>query len=191
MNTIHFLIDRGRGCGHTYIIMMNKNGETVALAREICAEAAGPWREQLTASVLGAAASPAPGEADPFSNVRGFIINETVDRIIEGLITGCGRDRMKEAMVTWMKLQALETDSPEEASAILRLLKSIVREHALAGGARADAARLIEASLDVWIDIAAELYHETRALLPDLMLREKRRTEIRNLKKERRREAPR
>jgi hypothetical protein len=171
--------------------MMNKNGETVALAREICAEAAGPWREQLTASVPGAAASPAPGKADPFSNVRGFIINETVDRIIEGLITGCGRDRMKEAMVTWMKLQALETDSPEEASAILRLLKSIVREHAPAGGPRSDAARFLEASLDEWIDVASELYRETRALLPDLMLREKRRTEIRNLKNERRREAPR
>ncbi len=171
--------------------MMNRSAETNARVRDICREVAGPWREHITASVPGAGASPARYDGDTFSNVRGFFINETIDRIIDGLAAGCGRDRMKEAMVTWMKLQALETDSPEEAAAFLHQLKAIVRDHVPAGGPGSEAARLLETSLDEWIDAAAELYRETRALLPDLMLREKRRTDIRPLNRDMNREAPR
>lgn len=171
--------------------MDNKNPAMTGPIREICTEAAAPWRERITASIPGARGSAASGGIDCFRNVRGFIINETIDRVLAGIAENCGRDRMKAAMVTWMKLQALETESPEEAVDFLRQLKSIVHENAPGSGARADAARTVEASIDEWIDVASELYRETRSLLPDLMLREKRRTEIRTLKKDRNREVPR
>ncbi len=170
---------------------MNNNENTTALITEICGVVADAWRYRITVS----GASPGRNEADRFRNIRGFIIEDTIEWVLAGIAGDCGRDIMIGAMETYMKIQALEAPSPEAAVDFLEQLKCLVNETAArdSNPVRAEAAREINGIIEKWITVAAEMYHEYRELLPRLKHQEKVRTEIRNLNfnKEKNREVPR
>ncbi len=185
MNAIHFLIDTGCRNRQNHCTMPNRNNDMAAMIETICGDSAAPWRERI-AALLPTGAPRTQGETDHFSNVRGFIIEETITRVLAGIAASCGRDGMKAAMSTYIKLQALESQTPGEAVDFLLKLQSLVREKTAGGddALRIRAARAVENSIDEWITVAVEMYHESCELLPKLMHREKRRTEIRTLKKD-------
>ncbi|MBP7736373.1 MAG: hypothetical protein KA369_10415 [Spirochaetes bacterium] len=179
MNTIHFLIDTGRLRPHNHTMIERSNNDTAALVAEICEAVAVPWSERIHNA---AGCSPARGEADRFRNIRGFILHDTIHKILAGIAGECGRDFMIGSLDTFMKLQSLEATGPEDAVDFLLMLKTLVEEHAAGrDGAGKEAVRVIDAALDEWISVAKELYHEYRALIPRLKSRERRRTEIRVL----------
>jgi hypothetical protein len=186
MNTIHFLIDMTSPQGQNHGIMPNRNDDMAVLIDEICGEVAGPWRKKIAASVSAAGAPHEQGGADRFRNVRGFIINDTIELVLAGIAGNCGRDIMKAAMDTYMKIQALEAPSAGAAVDFLQQLKSLVSEIALRCGdsPRAEAARAVEKTIEEWIVVAVEIYQEKLTLIPRLWFEEKRRTEIRTLKKD-------
>jgi hypothetical protein len=183
MNTIHFLIDIGRLRSQNHTMIENSAKDMAALVAEICDAVAAPWGERIAEA---SGCSPTRGDADRFRNIRGFILHDTIHKILAGIAGECGREFMIGSMDTFMKLRALEAPGPEGAVDFLIMLKTLVEEHAAGhNSARKEAARIIDTALDEWISVAKELYHEYRALIPLLKSREKRRTEIRALNKKR------
>ncbi len=175
MNTFHFLIDTGplaRDC----FTMTGVHADMNLAIADICRGVAGPWIENLLAD----AGTPASAHGS-FGNPRAFIIEVTTDRILAGIRDGSEPSLMKPMMESFMKLQALEAQSAEDAIRFLRDLKRMVGDMALSdrNPLRREAARAMEQSIDELVPVAAGMYLEYRDLVARLKEREKMRARFR------------
>ncbi len=144
---------------------------------DICRGVAGPWMENL----LSGAGTPVSARS-PFGNPRAFIIEVTTDRILSGIMDGSDPSLMKPMMESFMKLQALEAQSAEDAIRFLLELKRMVVDMALGerDPLRKEAARAMEHSIDELVPVAAGMYLEYRDLVARLKERESARARFRD-----------
>jgi hypothetical protein len=69
------------------------------------------------------------GQKDPFANPVGKTTHQSLDALVDALITGAGRDVMAAALDPILRIRAVQTFTPSKATSFVFSLKQIIRQH--------------------------------------------------------------
>jgi len=69
------------------------------------------------------------GQKDPFANPVGKTTHQSLDALLDALVTGAGRDEMVVALDPILRIRAVQTFTPSKATSFVFSLKQIVRQH--------------------------------------------------------------
>ena len=68
------------------------------------------------------------GQKDPFANPVGKTTYQSLDALVDTLITGAGRDVMATALDPILRIRAVQTFTPSKATSFVFSLKQIIRQ---------------------------------------------------------------
>ena len=68
-------------------------------------------------------------QQDPFANPVGQTTYQSLEALLDALITGAGREAMKKALDPVIRIRAVQTFTPSKATVFVFALKQIVRDH--------------------------------------------------------------
>ena len=123
-------------------------------------------------------------QSDPFANPVGRTTYQSLDALVDGLITGGGRQTMATALDPILRIRAVQSFTPSKAIGFVFSLKQIIRQH-LAGDN--DAAEVNTSVLDREIDemamAAFDIYVACREKIFELKATESRKQFFGSLKR--------
>ena len=103
-------------------------------------------------------------QQDPFANPVGRTTYQSLEALLDALITGTGREAMKDALDPIIRIRAVQTFTPSKATIFVFALKQIVREHlAIESGPQQDALdrqidEMAMAAFDVFMTCREKIY---------------------------------
>ncbi|BBO82002.1 hypothetical protein DSCO28_25680 [Desulfosarcina ovata subsp. sediminis] len=68
-------------------------------------------------------------QKDPFANPVGQTTRQSLEALLDALISGAGRDTMAAALDPILRIRAVQTFTPSKATSFIFLLKQILRKH--------------------------------------------------------------
>jgi len=68
-------------------------------------------------------------QSDPFANPVGRTTYQSLEALLDALISGAGREAMKTALDPVIRIRAVQTFTPSKATIFVFALKQIVRDH--------------------------------------------------------------
>jgi hypothetical protein len=136
--------------------------EILASSRETIREA---WCQSIVEGYQSETARFLANKKDRFDNPVGYIIDETVDSVLDGLAAGAGTAELSECLHPLIRIRAVQDFSPSAALSFVPDLKRVVREalgeDALANGGN-EALDRLEATVDRMALASFDYYTECR-----------------------------
>jgi hypothetical protein len=114
-------------------------------------------------------------QKDPFANPVGHTTHQSLDKLIDALISGAGRDVMTLALDPILRIRAVQSFTPSKATAFVFSLKQIIRRH-LPGDSR-DAGvdmNTLDRQIDEMAMAAFDIYVNCREKIYELKATESR-----------------
>lgn len=106
-------------------------------------------------------------QKDPFANPVGQTTYQSLETLVDALITGAGRDVMEKALDPILRIRAVQTFTPSKAVGFIFSLKEILHKHLTDTGNRTDAVRdsfdrqideMAMAAFDIFVACREKIY---------------------------------
>jgi hypothetical protein len=141
--------------------------EILATSRETIREA---WSRSIVEGYHAETKRFLANKRDRFDNPVGYIIDETVDSVLDGLVAGAGAAELSPCLHPLIRIRAVQDFSPSAAISFVLDLKRVVREalgeDTLANGGNearerfeATVDRMALASFDYYIECRERIHH--------------------------------
>ncbi|WP_319408426.1 RsbRD N-terminal domain-containing protein [uncultured Desulfosarcina sp.] len=123
-------------------------------------------------------------QKDPFANPVGQTTHQSLDALVDALITGAGRDVMTAALDPILRIRAVQSFTPSMATSFVFSLKQIIRHH-LPGGGRGAGGDMndIDRQIDEMAMAAFDIYVACREKIFELKATESRKQFFGSLKR--------
>ena len=112
-------------------------------------------------------------QKDPFANPVGHTTYQSLDALVDALISGAGRDVMTLALDPILRIRAVQSFTPSKATAFVFSLKQILRQHLQGDGRDADMNDL-DRQIDEMAMAAFDIYVTCREKIYELKATESR-----------------
>jgi hypothetical protein len=114
-------------------------------------------------------------QKDPFANPVGQTTHQSLEMLLDSLITGAGREAMTAALDPILRIRAVQSFSPSRATGFIFSLKKIVRQHLAGhGGDKKPDINGLDQQIDEMAMIAFDIYVSCREKIFELKATESR-----------------
>ena len=114
-------------------------------------------------------------QKDPFANPVGQTTYQSLETLVDALITGAGRDVMAKALDPLLRIRAVQTFTPSMATGFIFSLKTILRKHlSAAGNGSVEAYERFDRLIDEMAMIAFDIFVACREKIYELKANESR-----------------
>ena len=123
-------------------------------------------------------------QKDPFANPVGQTTYQSLDALVDALTTGAGRDVMAAALDPILRIRAVQTFTPSQATGFVFSLKQIIRQH-LADNDRNAVVDMngLDRQIDKMAMVAFDIYVACREKIYELKATESRKQFFGSLKR--------
>ena len=120
-------------------------------------------------------------QPDPFANPVGQTTYQSLEALVDALISGSGRNVMQDALDAIIRIRAVQTFTPSKATVFVFALKDILREHlAEADGPAMEA---LDRQIDLMALTAFDVYMGCREKIYEIKATESRKQFFGSLKR--------
>jgi hypothetical protein len=114
-------------------------------------------------------------QKDPFANPVGRTTYQSLELLVDALIAGAGRDVMGKALDPLLRIRAVQTFTPSQATGFIFSLKAILRTHlAVAGSGSGEALERFDRLIDEMAMTAFDIFVACREKIYELKANESR-----------------
>ncbi len=113
-------------------------------------------------------------QKDPFANPVGQATHQSLEMLLDAVITGAGREAMAAAIDPILRIRAVQSFSPSKATAFIFALKKIVRQHMAAPDGKIPAINELDQQIDEMAMTAFDIYVACREKIFELKATESR-----------------
>ncbi len=121
-------------------------------------------------------------QKDPFANPVGQTTFQSLEKLVEALISEAGHDTMATALDPIMRIRAVQTMSPSQATRFVFALKRIIRDHSPGKGRKEEMGGL-DQRIDEMALVAFDIYVACREKVFELKATESRKQFFGSLKR--------
>jgi len=111
-------------------------------------------------------------QKDPFANPVGQTTHQSLEALLDALITGAGREAMTAALDPVIRIRAVQTFTPSKATVFVFALKQIVRDHLV--GASGPELAALDRQIDEMAMAAFDVFMACREKIYELKASESR-----------------
>ena len=120
-------------------------------------------------------------QPDPFANPVGQTTYQSLEALVDALISGSGRNVMQDALDAIIRIRAVQSFTPSKATVFVFALKDILRQHlAEADGPEMEA---LDRQIDVMALMAFDVYMACREKIYEIKATESRKQFFGSLKR--------
>jgi hypothetical protein len=123
-------------------------------------------------------------QKDPFANPVGQTTHQSLEMLLDCLITGKGREEMTAALDPILRIRAVQSFSPSKATAFIFSLKMIIHQHVTGlGGDKNPNINALDQKIDEMAMAAFDIYVACREKIYELKATESRNQFFSSLKR--------